>query len=395
VRTERDRVLPVVLAGFSAFLGLYATQPLLPLLARVFHASRFAASLTITAPALGVAIAAPIAGHLGDRFRRRRVIVVAAFAMAVTTALAATSRTLVALIVWRFLQGLVTPGVFSVTIAYVHDQWPSGQAGATTSAYVTGTIIGGFSGRVLSGVVASAFSWQAAFVMLAALDSVAWLILYVRLPQDHQPPHLMTPPHAQVRWRRLTGPDLLATYVVGFGILFTIVATFTYVTFHLAAPPYALSTAALGWLFAVYLAGAAMTTLVSRWFDQFEHRTWLARGVALGIAGTLITLGHSVALVVAGLAVFCAGIFLVQTTATSHVGASPQPDRGAAVGLYATLYYTGGSAGAVAPAFVWDLGGWPACVALLAIVQVAVAIVGLVWWTDASHLQAAVPHELG
>jgi YNFM family putative membrane transporter len=382
VRSERDRVLPVVLAGFTAFLGLYATQPLLPLLARVFHASRFAASLTITAPTLGVAIAAPIAGHLGDRFRRRRVIVVAAFAMAVTTALAATSRTLVALIVWRFLQGLVTPGVFSVTIAYVHDQWPSGQAGAATSAYVSGTIVGGFSGRLLSGVVASAFSWQAAFVMLAALDSVAWLILYVRLPQDHQPPPLMAPPHARVRWRRLTEPDLLATYIVGFGILFTIVATFTYVTFHLAAPPYALSTAALGWLFAVYLAGAAMTTLVSRWFDQFEHRTWLAWGVALGITGTFITLGHSLASVVAGLAVFCAGIFLVQTTATSHVGASPQPDRGAAVGLYATLYYAGGSAGAVAPAFVWDLGGWPACVALLAIVQVAVAIVGLVWWKD-------------
>ena len=30
---------PIILAGFAAFLDLYATQPLLPLLARTFHAS--------------------------------------------------------------------------------------------------------------------------------------------------------------------------------------------------------------------------------------------------------------------------------------------------------------------------------------------------------------------
>ena len=38
----RPRAFPVVLAGFSAFLDLYATQPLLPFLARTFHASSFA-----------------------------------------------------------------------------------------------------------------------------------------------------------------------------------------------------------------------------------------------------------------------------------------------------------------------------------------------------------------
>ena len=36
---------------------------------------------------------------------------------------------------------------------------------------------------------------------------------------------------------------------------------FTYVTFHLSEPPYSLSTAALGWLFVVYLVGAAVTPL--------------------------------------------------------------------------------------------------------------------------------------
>jgi MFS transporter, YNFM family, putative membrane transport protein len=46
-------------AGFAAFLDLYATQPLLPMLARTFHATSFRVSLTITAPTIAVALAAP------------------------------------------------------------------------------------------------------------------------------------------------------------------------------------------------------------------------------------------------------------------------------------------------------------------------------------------------
>ena len=38
-----------MLAGFAAFLDLYSTQPLLPMLARTFRASHFAVSLTVTA----------------------------------------------------------------------------------------------------------------------------------------------------------------------------------------------------------------------------------------------------------------------------------------------------------------------------------------------------------
>jgi MFS family permease len=46
---SRPRTFPIVLAGFTAFLDLYATQPLLPLLMRVFNATHVAVSLTVTA----------------------------------------------------------------------------------------------------------------------------------------------------------------------------------------------------------------------------------------------------------------------------------------------------------------------------------------------------------
>src|SRR6476661_8256699 len=88
---SRPPVFPVVLAGFTAFLDLYATQPLLPLLMRVFDASHFEVSLTVTASTLAVAVAAPIVGRVADLAGRKPVIVGSAFVLAAATALAATS----------------------------------------------------------------------------------------------------------------------------------------------------------------------------------------------------------------------------------------------------------------------------------------------------------------
>src|SRR6202521_4663859 len=109
------RTFPIVLVGFTAFLDLYATQPLLPLLMRVFGATHVAVSLTVTASTMAVAFGAPVVGRLADLVGRKRVIVGSALALAVATALAATSTNLAQLIGWRFVQGRVTPGVVGST----------------------------------------------------------------------------------------------------------------------------------------------------------------------------------------------------------------------------------------------------------------------------------------
>jgi hypothetical protein len=85
-------------------------------------------------------------------------------------------------------------------------------------------------------------------------------------------------------WRPLfANGQLLATFAIGFCILFTpggdVSRTWT---FHLAAPPYSLSTVALGWLFVVYLVGIVITPFGGRWIDRYGHRTGLAMAMALG-----------------------------------------------------------------------------------------------------------------
>jgi len=146
------RVFAVGLVGFCAFLSLYATQPLLPLFHRVFDASQLAVSLTVSAATLAVALSAPFVGMLADRRGRKKVIVPAIYLLAFANLLTATAHSLSALVFWRFIQGLLTPAVFAVAVAYINEEWTHRESGFVTSVYVTGTVIGGFCGRFLSGV---------------------------------------------------------------------------------------------------------------------------------------------------------------------------------------------------------------------------------------------------
>ena len=376
---------PVVLCGAAAFLDIYSTQPLLPLLTRVFRASTFEAGLTITAPTIAVAIFAPFIGRLADRLGLRRMIVLSAWALTVATALAATSHNLHHLIFWRFVQGVATPGIFASTIAYIHEVWPPSHAARGTAAYMTGTILGGFTGRAVSGLVAADVSWQASFVALAVLTGAVAGVLTWWLPAEPLRHAVQGVKAGRGSMKHLfRNRRLIATCGVGFSVLFTQVAMFTYVTFHLAAPPYSLSTVALGWLFVVYLLGAVVTPFAGSWIDIHGHRAGIGSAMAIGGAGALLTLVPSLPAIVVGLALCATGVFTAQATTSSYIGAVTPTDRALAVGLYSTFYYSGGSVGGALPSIFWRSGGWIACFALVVVIQIIGAAIAMTQWSDAT-----------
>jgi predicted MFS family arabinose efflux permease len=373
-------MLPVVLAGLAAFLDLYSTQPLLPLLARTFHASTFAVSLTITAPTIGVAIAAPVVGRLADRVGLRTVIVASAFALSIATFLAATAGSLAQLIGWRFVQGLVTPGLFASTIAYIHEEWPQSRVGRVTAAYVSGTVVGGVVGRLVGGLVAADASWPASFVVLGALTLLVAATIWMRLPKERRQAAAQEDGDESALASHLRHPQLLATYAVGFCMLCTQVAMFTYVPFLLAAPPFGLSSAALGSIFLTYLVGAVTTPYAGSGIDAYGHRAILVLALALCAGGALLTLAPSLAVIVVGLSLFAAGVFFAQAASSSHVAHHAQHGRGLAIGIYATCYYIGGSVGGAIPSAFWNAGGWPACVAFIVAVELVMLAIAWTLW---------------
>jgi MFS family permease len=176
---------------------------------------------------------------------------------------------------------------------------------------------------------------------------------------------------------------MLAVYAVGFNVLFSLVAIFTYVTFYLSAPPFSLSTTALSWLFAVYLVGLVVTPAAGILLGRTGLRRGIMMATALSMAGVLLTIVPHLAPVLLGLTLCSSGVFVAQSAATSFLRVAAPPHlRTLAAGLYLSAYYFGGTVGGLLPSWVWAragwLGGWHGCVLLVATLQCVT--MALAWW---------------
>jgi MFS transporter, YNFM family, putative membrane transport protein len=377
------RTAGVALAGLCAFLGLYAPQPVLPHLATVFHASVGRISAMVSAATFGVALSAPIAGMIADRFGRKRLIVSSLFGLAASTALCATAGSLAELVAWRFLSGIFTPGIIASVLAYIAEEWREGGAPRATAIYVSATVLGGFIGRALTGLLAEGGDWRPAFVILGLMTAAGAVFVLCALPPSRnfaRQPSLAR--SLSDLARHLRNPRLIATYAVGFNVLFSLVATFTYITFHLAAEPYRLGPAGQGLLFLVYLLGLVITPASGSLMERVGHRRVLPLALAFSGAGVLLTLAAPLWLVILGLAACSSGVFVSQAAASGYVGIAADRARSVAAGLYVTFYYVGGSVGAVLPGRLWKLAGWPGCVALVVTVQALAATLAFLAWRE-------------
>ncbi len=382
---DRQRRLAVAAAGFATFVNLYTPQAILPQLASSFGLGLPETSLSITVSLLAVAAIAPFAGAISDRIGRKRLIVGAACGVVAPTLLVATAGSFTGLLVWRFLQGLLLPFIFAVTVAYIGEECDPAEAIRTTGLYASGTIVGGFAGRFVAGLVADVAGWRWAFASVALLTAAAAGLVGHLLPAERR----FRPIQGGVRASlaayagHLSNIRLLATCGVGFGMLFSLVASFTFVNFRLAGPPFGLGPAALGSVFAVYLLGAVAAPLAARFATRVGRRRTLALAVAVAVAGQAVTLLPSLVAVVAGLGATCIGLFVTQALSLSFIGVAVRHARSAAVGLYVAIYYVGGALGAVAPIGLWRQAGWPGVVALVSAVMLAMAGLAARFWRSA------------
>jgi predicted MFS family arabinose efflux permease len=174
---------------------------------------------------------------------------------------------------------------------------------------------------------------------------------------------------------------LVATYSVGFIVLFSLVGVFTWITFHLSAPPYLLSTTALSYLFLVYLIGFVVTPAAGYVITKVGLRAGIGGAICCSMAGVLMTLAQPLAVVILGLVLLSSGVFIAQVASSSHLRvAAPAGARVKAAGLYLTCYYLGGTAGGVVPGIFWALGKWPACVGFILFTQAASLTIALLGW---------------
>jgi len=367
------------LIGFFAFLNVYSMQSVLPLVMKEFHASPVQAGFTIGATVLGIALISPFMGMLSDALGRKIVLCSSLFVLSVPTVLIPAADSFSSIIALRFLQGLATPGIVVVFIAYISEEFRSGSIARVTTAYVGGTVIGGFCGRFITGHVGDVLGWRGAFVTLAVLTFAGAVVTTFLLPPSR---HFVANRNVGSAFRTLRNhlvrPRLLAACAVGFCVLFSLVSTFTYINLYLASAPFNFSTAALANVFTVYLVGGVVTPLSGRFIVRFGFRRSIVGALAISAAGLLLTLMPFVSAIIFGLAVCSSGVFICQSTTFSFIATNVVEGRSLATGLYNMSYYAGGAAGSWVAGLAYEAGGWTGSVASIFMIQVLAAGIAFV-----------------
>lgn len=342
----------------AAYADMYVTQPILPLLAEEFEIGAARAGLTVSAVVLAIAVSSSFYGALSDALGRRRVMAGATALLALATAACALAPSFGGLVALRALQGAFVPGMTAVSVAYAGDRFGARDLPAVVAGVIGASVVGGLLGRVLSGAVAAHLGWRAPFLLFAAVTALAAVLLSRWLA----PGAARRDEGVRGAWAGMVGhlrdPRLAGAYLVGGSLFFGWTGIFTYLPFHLAAPPYRLETGTISSIYLVYAAGVLASPLAGRLSARHPPRVLIAAGLAIAAAGMALTAAGPLTVIVVGLVVLVLGMFTAQAVTPAFVNVTAERAKGGASALYLTSYYVGGTLGSALPGLAFQSAGW-------------------------------------
>ncbi|MFO1313258.1 MAG: MFS transporter [Burkholderiales bacterium] len=358
------RSLVIGLTAFLTVVDLFATQAILPSLAKAYGVSPAAMGFAVNASTLGMAVAGLAIAYWSRRIDRRTGILASLVVLAIPTALLAVAPNLTVFAVLRVAQGLCMASAFALMLSYLGEACSAQETAGAFAAYITGNVASNLFGRLMAAALTDHLGLAGNFYVFSMLNLAGAALVYFYLRgTPAMPVTSATGPSAFGVWREhLRNPALRAAFAIGFCILFAFIGTFTYVNFVLVREPLSLSRMAVGFVYFVFLPSIVTTPLAGHAVARFgvQRTFWTAIGVAA--LGLPLLVVPSLPCVLAGLVLVGVGTFLAQAVATGFVGRAATVDRGAASGLYLASYFAGGLVGSAVLGQVFDRFGWEACV---------------------------------
>ncbi|QGF25295.1 MFS transporter [Raineyella fluvialis] len=350
-------------AGVATFAQLYAPQAVLPAISTGLRVPPAAAALLVSAATGGLAVSVLLWSWLADRAGRVRTMLIAIVGATVIGAVVPFTTALPVMVVLRFLEGACLGGVAGVAVAYITEETHAASMAAATGLYISGTSLGGLSGRLVSGPITDLTgSWRAGVGAVLGLSVVAAVLFAVLVP----PARRFIPRRtslAEVTRRaagHLRSPRMLAVFAQAFCLMGAFVTVYNYLGFRLERPPFDLSPTITSLLFLSYLAGTWSSSRATRAAVHRGRRTVLLGAAGLMLTGLALTWLPSIAVVILGLVVLTAGFFAGHAIASALAGMMASEGRAQATALYNFFYYSGSSVMGWAGGYLFTVGGWPA-----------------------------------
>ena len=187
----------LVLDGFD----IQAVGFVAPALVGDLQVERAALGPALAASLVGMALGATGIGALGDRWGRRRTLVLSTALFGAASLLSATATSVATLAVWRFITGIGLGGALTVATALIAEFSPRKLRPQMIGAIQVGVPVGGMLGAMLAAELIPAYGWRSVFVVGGALPLLAAVVMHFILPES--PRFLATRPQARESLARL------------------------------------------------------------------------------------------------------------------------------------------------------------------------------------------------
>ena len=279
-------------AGLAA-ASLYYSQPMLGVLGSDFSATPSTIGLIPTLTQLGYAAGLLLLAPLGDRFDRRRIILLKAAVLCIALLLAAAAPSIGVMLVASLAIG-VSATLAQDIVPAAATLAPESHRGKTVGTVMTGLLLGILLSRVVSGFVAEHMGWRAMFaaaaISIALLGAAVWRGL-PRFAPTTQLPYLSLMGTLVTLWQRHSG---LRRAALAQGLLSVAFSAFwSTLAVMLHGAPFHLGSAAAGAFGLAGAAGALAAPLAGRMADRQgpEVVTRLGAGLVV-IAFAAMALGE-------------------------------------------------------------------------------------------------------
>ncbi|MBI2971710.1 MAG: MFS transporter [Candidatus Aenigmarchaeota archaeon] len=177
----------VLFTLFMTSFGFGVILPILPFYALSMGAKPFDLGILTAVFAFMSLVFSPLMGKLGDRYGRKKVLLVSAAGFAASYLLFAFSDTLAMAFVARALQGVCAAGMFPTCISLLSDLTTEQQRGRVMGMVGMAFSLGFIIGPAFGGL-ASSLSVPTAFLLSAALAAANAVSVFFFIREPHEKP---------------------------------------------------------------------------------------------------------------------------------------------------------------------------------------------------------------